>query len=62
MDSAFCRDQQPLLIKLAQVHLELGSNAEEIFMLRLATAARSSTEWGTQTFQLSSCRLKGQLP
>lgn len=57
VDSAFCREFHPFVIKSAQDHLGVGQNATEIMRLRQATSLRQASEWGMRGFQGTFPRL-----
>lgn len=62
VDSAFCRDRYPFLIKSSKDYLgAVNDSPELISILRQATSARQASEWGTRAFQGTYPRFKDRL-
>lgn len=57
VDSAFCRNSYPFLIKSSQDETR-AKDAREVLQIRQATSARQASEWGMRSFQGMFPRLK----
>ena len=62
VDSAFCREIYPFLIKSSQDYLNVaGDHPEMVQVMRKATSARQGSEWGMRSFKCTFPQLKDQI-